>query len=343
MLMPYLVRRCQVGEFLAVDRRFGDEDAPRYELAVERSPLFEGHVDDVAQKGGDGVGILRRADDQQLVADMQAAVLRGDGDMVVGVGDPRNDERAVDKLLHLAHRPAVEHGVGELDRYFVGVFLVFVAHRRQRLVLLLEADAQRIADEDHREDDADDAQRIGYGIAQCDRRVVDPRSVAVSLLCGAQSRRVGHGARQDADHGGDRRIGGQMQRIGGGDTQYDDERRQSDELHTAVLERREKPGPDLQPDRKDEQDQAELLDEAQHAGVDRHAEMAGCDADEENPRRPQRNASDLDFPQQDSDGDDQRQNENGVRQRIAEKEVVQPIHTVTRLTYDEFSTKVVLY
>lgn len=64
-----------------------------------------------------------------LVADMQAAVLRGDGDMVVGVGDPRNDERAVDKLLHLAHRPAVEHGVGELDRYFVGVFLVFVAHR----------------------------------------------------------------------------------------------------------------------------------------------------------------------------------------------------------------------
>lgn len=134
-----------------------------------------------------------------------------------------------------------------------------------------------------------------------------------------------------------------MQRIGGGDTQYDDERRQSDELHTAVLERREKTGPDLQPDRKDEQDQAELLDEAQHAGVDRHAEMAGCDADEENPRRPQRNASDLDFPQQDSDGDDQRQNENGVRQRIAEKEVVQPIHTVTRLTYDEFSTKVVLY
>ena len=274
---------------------------------------------------------------------MQAAVLRGDGDMVVGVGDPRNDERAVDKLLHLAHRPAVEYGVGELDRYFVGVFLVFVAHRRQRLVLLLETDAQRIADEDHREDDADDAQRIGYGIAQCDRRVVDPRSVAVSLLCGAQSRRVGHGARQDADHGGDRRIGGQMQRIGGGDTQSDDERRQSDELHTAVLERREKPGPDLQPDREDEQDQAELLDEAQHAGVDRHAEMAGCDADEENPRRPQRNASDLDFPQQDSDGDDQRQNENGVRQRIAEKEVVQPIHTVTRLTYDEFSTKVVLY
>ena len=131
----------QVGEFLAVDRRFGDEDAPRYELAVERSPLFEGHVDDVTQKGGDGVGILRRADDQQLVADMQAAVLRGDGDMVVGVGDPRNDERAVDKLLHLAHRPAVEYGVGELNRYFVGVFLVFVAHRRQRLVLLLETDA----------------------------------------------------------------------------------------------------------------------------------------------------------------------------------------------------------
>ena len=77
----------------------------------------------------------------RLVADMQAAVLRGDGDMVVGVGDPRNDERAVDKLLHLAHRPAVEYGVGELNRYFVGVFLVFVAHRRQRLVLLLETDA----------------------------------------------------------------------------------------------------------------------------------------------------------------------------------------------------------
>ena len=85
------------------------------------------------------------------------------------------------------------------------------------------------------------------------------------------------------------------------------------------------------------------MNDEKNAGVDRHAEMAGCDADEENPRRPQRNASDLDFPQQDSDGDDQRQDENGVRQRIAEKEVVQPIHTVTRLTYDEFSTKVVLY
>ena len=80
--------------------------------------------------------------DEQTISSLSPICrLRGDGDMVVGVGDPRNDERAVDKLLHLAHRPAVEYGVGELNRYFVGVFLVFVAHRRQRLVLLLETDA----------------------------------------------------------------------------------------------------------------------------------------------------------------------------------------------------------
>ena len=139
---------------------------------------------------------------------------------------------------------SAQHLVRTLDRNDFG-HLVFCGNRSERLILLPEFHPQSITDEDHRENDTDHAQRISYGIAQGNTGVFDSRSVRISLLCCTQSRRVGHGARQDADHGGDRRIGGQMQRIGGGDTQYDDERRQSDELHTAVLERREKPGPDL--------------------------------------------------------------------------------------------------
>lgn len=208
MLMPYLVRRCQVGELLAVDRGLGDQNAARHELAVERAPLLERHVDDVPQKGGDGVRILRRADDEQFVAYMQAALLIGHRDMVLGVGHARDDELAVDELLDLAHRAAVEHGVGELDGDLVGIFLMLVVERRQRLVLLLEADAQRIADEDHREDDAHDAQRIGHGVTQRDRGIVDARRIAVGLLRGSQPRSIGHGAREDAHHRGDGRAGG---------------------------------------------------------------------------------------------------------------------------------------
>lgn len=87
-----------------------------------------------------------------------------------------------------------------------------------------------------------------------------------------------------------------MQHVGRDDAQSDDHAASPTSCMAAVLERREEARPHLQTDREDEENQTELLDEVQYPGGDGHPEMAGCDTDEENPRRPQRHASDLIFP-----------------------------------------------
>ena len=207
---------------------------------------------------------------------------------------------------------------------------MLAGERRERFVLLLELHAQRIADEDHRGDDADHAQRIGHRIAQCDRRIVDARGVGVSLLCGAEARGVGNGAREHAHHRRDRRPGGDVDRIGHGHAEQHDRRSAADELQAALLERGEKARADLKADREDEENQSELLDEMEHVAVDGHAEMAERDAHEEHPRDAERDAADLHPAEQDADGDGQRERQDGMGDAAAEKERVEPLHMKSR-------------
>ena len=238
----------------------------------------------------------------------------------VGVEQPRYDELAVDQIAHVGHRAAVEHRIGEFDRHLVRE-LVLVGEGGERLVLLLELDAQGIAHENQREDDAHDAQRIGHGVAQRDIRILNARSIGICLLRRTESRGVRHGARKDADHRGDRRVGHDMDHVGRRDAQQHDRRRAAHQRHAAVLERREEAGPHLQSDREDEQDETELLDEVAYVVIDRHAEVAEGDAHEQNPGDPQRDASDLDLAQQDSERDGQRESQHRMRDAAAEKEV----------------------
>ena len=185
---------------------------------------------------------------------------------------------------------------------------------------------QGVADEDHREDDAHDAQRVGHGIAQGDGRVVVARGVGIGLLRGAESRGVRHGAREDADHRRDGGAGRQVDDVGHRYAQQHDGRGAADEREPSVLERREESRSDLQTDRKDEEDESELLHELPDLAVDRHAEVAHCDADEEDPRDAERDAADPDLAQQDAERDDQCENQDGMCDAAAEEQGMQPLH-----------------
>ena len=277
------------------------------------------------EEGHDGFDILGLTDDPQLVAQTEHAVGVGHRDLPVGVPDARDHELTVDQIAHVSHRASVEHRVGELHGDFLGEFLL-LGECGQRFVLFFEFHAQGIADEDHREDDAHDTQRIGHGVAQRDAGIAESRGVGISLLCGAQSGGVGHGAREDADHRRNGRSGHDVDDIGRCDAQQDDRRGASHEGDSAVLERREESRADLQSDRKDEKDQSEFLHEVPHFAIDGHPEMAEQDADEQYPRDTQRNASDFDFSQQNADGDYQRENKYGMGDAVAEKQGIQPLH-----------------
>lgn len=86
-----------------------------------------------------------------------------------------------------------------------------------------------------------------------------------------------------------------------------------------MLERREKTGTDLHTDRKDEKNQAELLNEMTHLTGNTHTEMRGDDADEQNPGNTERDAENLDFSQQNTHGNHQGQREYSVGYSAADK------------------------
>ncbi len=272
----------------------------------------------MAEKGDDGRHVVGRADYQQPVAVREHGFGIGYGDRSVGVQNAGDDEGPVDKLAQIADLLSVERLVGELHRHPFG-HLVLVADGGQPLVLLLEVHAHHVADQQHREDDADHTQRVGDGVTQCDIGVVDAGSIGIGLLGGAQTRRVRHGTRQNADHRGDIDAGRQVKHIGRQHTQQHDGRGERHQRHAAVLERREETGTHLQADGEDEENQAELLDEVEHGRVDGHAEVAQGDAHEENPRDSQRHAAHLHLAQQQTARDSQCQRQDRVGDSLLTK------------------------
>ena len=252
---------------------------------------------------------------------MYHALRIGHRDRSVGTQDARYDELTVDQVADIGHRAAVERLVGEFDRHLVGE-LVLPAQRRQPLVLLFELHAQGVADEDHREYDAHDAERISHGVTQRDRGVFDSQRIGVSLLRGTQSGGVGHCARKDADHRRNRRARRQMNYIGRRHAQQYDRYGTHDQRHAAVFERCEKSRSDLQTDREDEQNQPEFLHEVPDLAVHRHSEMTQDDTYEQNPCDSERDAADFDFSEQNADGDDQCEGQHGMGDAAAEEQGV---------------------
>ena len=310
----------QIGELLAVDFGTRDEDAARHQFGVrgDVAPVGVVHLDLTAEEGRDGGRILRIGDHPQTVAPADRAPCVGHGDRAVGMHDARDDELALHQVADVLHRAAVDQLVRELDRNLVGE-LVLLGQGVQRLVLLLELHAQGIADEDHRQDDADHTQRIGHGVTHGDGGIADARGIGIGLLCGTQTGRVGHGAREHAHHGGNRRAGHHVDHVGYRYAQQHDRRGAAHELQTSLLERGEEARADLQTDREDEEYQSELLHEVPDLRIDRHSEMAQRDSDEQNPRDAERYASDPDPAQQDAERDGQGECQNGMRDAVTDK------------------------
>ncbi len=243
--------------------------------------------------------------------------------------DARDDELPLDQIAHILHRTTVEQFVGELHRDLRNEFLL-VGKLGERLVLLLELHFKCIAHDDQRQDDTHDAQRIGDGISERNARqllLLVPRerlargrqSVGIGLLRGTESRRVGHGTRQDADHRRNGRARDEVDDVGRRNAQQHDGRGAADQRQAAVLERREETRTDLQTYRKDEQDQTELLHEVAHVAVDRHAEVTQGDTDEEDPRDAERYAADLDLAEQNAECDHQCDREDRMGDAATEK------------------------
>ena len=132
---------------------------------------------------------------------------------------------------------------------------------RISLVFLFETDPENPADEDHRQDDPEHAERISHSIPHRDIRGVDPGHVAVCLLSGSQTGRIGHGAGKNPDHRRNRQTGNQINHVGNYDSQQHDPGSHQVQLDASLLKRGKETRPHLQPDRIDEQDQSEFFQE----------------------------------------------------------------------------------
>ena len=278
-------------------------------------------VDLPPEQGHQRLDIPGRGDQQDAVAAMKRRRSVSQFGASAAAADARNDEIPQRKVPDLGDGLAVDGGIDDLDGKTPGrqVFL------RVRILpggglFAFHVDAQQVAKPDQREDGSHDAQRVGHGVPRGDVRGIGSGvHVAESLLCGAQSGRVGHGARHHADHRRHGQARDVIERHRRGDTQRHHQHRQFVERDAALAERGEKSGSDLQADRIDEKNQSELLEKMHQVFIDVHAEIAEADADEQNARHAQRHAGDLEFAQHDTQRHDQRQNQHRVGHTSAPK------------------------
>ena len=78
---------------------------------------------------------------------------------------------------------------------------------------------------------------------------------------------------------------------------------------------------DLKSDREHEQNQTEILHETEHRGVNPEPEMAQKDGDEQDPRRADGNAFDLEFTKIQPYRDHYRENQNGMGDSRPKKQI----------------------
>ena len=290
---------------LAVDARLGDEYAACYQFGAVLLPR---HVYRLAQQRHDRLlygGVCHDVYDVALV-EHGAAVHHLLGAAAVLAVYLRNHEVAVQEVVYLLHRVAAHHLVGNLYGERVQRHRLQMAEAALGLLVLsLLVDAQRKAQDDERQNDAQHTHGVGYGIAGSDGGCVDVAQVAEGLLCCTQPRRVGDGTRHDARHGGDGRAGEVVDAQRHDDADGNDGDAEEVETLAAVLERGKETGTYLQTDGVDEEYQTELLQKVEQVLVEAEREMAEDKADEENPGQSERYAFYPDFAQTQAQRDDQ--------------------------------------
>ena len=107
--------------------------------------------------------------------------------------------------------------------------------------------------------------------------------IAVRLLSGTQSGRIGNSSRKDSGHRRDRNSRHEMQRHSHAHTYKYDEQHQHIERQTSTAERSEKAGPHLQTDRINEENKAELLQKMEQMFIKIKINMAKYQPNEQDP------------------------------------------------------------
>ena len=293
----------QRAESYAVVLGLGDQYSARNHFA--RGDIFPFHFNLRTYDRFEAGSVFLGNDEIELVTGVYLGCRGRYLDFAVGGREQtRNDKVTFDDVVELAHCLAFDQGVCHFDclheRSGVGVG-EFVL---DSLDFIVNLDTEDAFDEEHRADDAADAERIGGGITHS--HCVDGLGRAGSLLRRCKTGGVGDGTRHDSDKRLHRSVLYVEDGDDDGDVQNYPQNRQPVEKHSALLERREETGAHLQTDGENEEYQTELTNEFKHFGIDDVAEVTHQNAHKKHESDAKRNTCYFQLAQIDTGGDDER-------------------------------------
>jgi len=231
--------------------------------------------------------------------------------------EPRGHHALIHQSGHVPHRHALEIGVadGHVQRFDLG--RLQAAHGLEAVGLGHDVDPEHGADQHHGQQDADDAERIGDGVAQPGQA-----DIAVSLqglLGDGERRSIGHRTGHQPEH---RRQGDAAQPMNSRGDQHPerhDRGRQCVERQARPFQGGEEARPYLHADGVDEQDQAKFLQKSQGCEIDVDAhlmdEMPDGNAAEHHAPHPEADPLDLEAAQPEAERGDR------AKQKDAESDV----------------------
>ena len=278
-------------EALARQGGLGDGHPSCHQRLVHLYPILLMHRDLLAEDEAQGIDMRLGSHDQELVTLLEDGI-RARYCNHPATKKPR-DHHTVSHFLHdFAEAVSDDCGVLDLDmhtaRHVSVTFFNFHLSLFLRQIYL-----EKGLEEGYYHDDADDSERICYGICRSHsrnglrcgpgRRSSLEHHVRQRLLRGSQPGSIGHGTGHHAHH--------RMQALAGhqvDDKSYQNGQEYSEEgkqikLDPADLEGVEESRADLKAYGEHEQDQAEILHEGKYGGIRPESEMAEQDGEEEYP------------------------------------------------------------
>ena len=221
-----------------------------------------------------------------------------------------------------------EVGIADLEIAGDRDQLRLLAGRLGRLHLRAHIDAEDEAYHHHCQDDADDAEGIGHGVAEAEDHGCRLRGAALPqrLLGGGQARGVGRRPRQQAGARHGIHAPELDEEDGHAHTQHDDGGGEEIQAHAARLQQGEEARADLEAEGVDEENQAEFPDKFQHPQLDVQAEVPEGQAGEQHTGDPERDSPNLDFAQGGASRDGHRQDEHGAGYGFMGQKLKKPVH-----------------
>ena len=276
--------------------------------------------------GLEAVGVVGRAYDQELVADVDVGRRLGYHHLAVGAHQARHHEVGLHHVVELEEGLAVDQGVGHLAAQQKGLELRVFLFFFDLLYLVVHLHAEYPLDDEHGQDDAHHAQGVGGGIAAGHEvgLLGTVGHYAHGLLRGGETGGVGHGAAHNAHQGRDvLHVAEEIDAEHYGHVEHNHEHRQEVEPHAAFLERREEARAHLEADGEDEEDEAELAHEFKHVAVDGVAEMPHQDTHEKHESDAERHSGHLHFADIYTGGNDEGiEHERGCYSGVAGQEKI---------------------